>query len=67
MHILHCSLKRRAASSIVYVSNVDEKEFLKFGAEILKPHSDRIKKLGNVKYKILINILSQSQSLNIIN
>lgn len=38
----------------VYVSNVDEKEFLKFGGEILKPHSDRIKKLGNVKYKILI-------------
>ena len=39
---------------VVYVSNVDEKEFLKFGSDILGVHSERIKKLGNVSYKILI-------------
>jgi transcriptional regulator with XRE-family HTH domain len=41
-------------STTVYVSNVDESQFLKFGADILQPHSERILALGTVKYKILI-------------
>lgn len=43
-----------AKRGIVYVSNVDEKEFLKFGADLLEPHTERIKKLGGITYKILV-------------
>lgn len=44
----------RADPGTVYVSNVDESDFLKFGTEMFELHTDRIKKLGNIKYKILI-------------
>jgi transcriptional regulator with XRE-family HTH domain len=44
----------RAEPGIVYVSNVDENDFLKFGTENLNLHFERIKKLESVKYKILI-------------
>lgn len=43
-----------AKHGIVYVSNVDEKEFLKFGADLLEAHTERIKKLGGITYKILV-------------
>lgn len=36
------------------VNNVDEKQFLKWGKDILEPHSNRMRELGTVKYKILV-------------
>ncbi|MFA5592675.1 MAG: helix-turn-helix transcriptional regulator [Micavibrio sp.] len=38
----------------VCVSNVDENDFLNFGDDLLERHSQRIKNLGNIQYKILI-------------
>lgn len=36
------------------VNNVDETKFLKWGKDILEPHSLRMKELGTVDYKILV-------------
>lgn len=36
------------------VNNVDERQFLKWGKDILEPHSVRMRELGTVKYKILV-------------
>ena len=44
----------RVNPGVVYVSNVDEKEFMKFGTEMMQLHSDRIRKLNTASYKILI-------------
>lgn len=38
----------------VCVSNVDERDFLNFGKDLLDRHANRIKNLGNIDYKILI-------------
>ncbi|MCB9989665.1 MAG: helix-turn-helix transcriptional regulator [Rhodospirillales bacterium] len=38
----------------VFVSNVDENEFLKWGSDILEPHTERMKELNDIHYKILI-------------
>lgn len=36
------------------VNNVDEKQFLKWGKDILEPHRVRMKELGTMRYKILV-------------
>lgn len=36
------------------VNNVDEAKFLKWGKDILEPHSARMQELGTVDYKILV-------------
>lgn len=37
-----------------FVNNVDESVFLKWGKEIFEPHSERMKELNNINYKILV-------------
>lgn len=41
-------------NNVFLVNNVDEKIFLKWGKDIFSSHSDRMRKLENITYKILV-------------
>jgi transcriptional regulator with XRE-family HTH domain len=43
-----------STDNIFLVNNVDEALFMKWGKDILEPHSKRMQELGNVRYNILV-------------